>query len=179
MQTGFSCPTPLSNNSGCEPPVESWPHQVVGEIEMRSVRPFEASLWLLLLSICAADAGAIDGTALQELAKLNLTQAKLISDNTTVKCMVTPDLCDWQIHLYEGHAFSVLLPQAAAAQAATQALSTPAPEVFELSPQDSGSKIYIVAEVKPKPERRRRRKLRRRTAFNYFPKRRFALLVFQ
>ncbi|EDV35981.2 uncharacterized protein Dana_GF12745 [Drosophila ananassae] len=146
---------------------------------MRSVRPFEASLWLLLLSICAADAGAIDGTALQELAKLNLTQAKLISDNTTVKCMVTPDLCDWQIHLYEGHAFSVPLPQAAAAQAATQALSTPAPEVFELSPQDSGSKIYIVAEVKPKPERRRRRKLRRRTAFNYFPKRRFALLVFQ
>lgn len=179
MQTGFSCPTPLSNNSGWEPPVESWPHEVVGEIEMSSVQAFQDFLWLLLLSIFAVDAGAVGGTALQELTKLNLTQAKLISDNTTVKCTVIPDLCDWQLHLYEGHAFSVPLLQTAAPQATSPAPSTPAPEIFELSPQDSGLKVYIVAEVIPKPEQRRRRKLRRRTAFNYFPKQKFALLVFQ
>ncbi|KAH8279337.1 hypothetical protein KR026_006898 [Drosophila bipectinata] len=146
---------------------------------MSSVQPFQASLWLLLLSMCSSDAAAVEATALQGLTKLNLTEAKLISDNTTVKCMVTPDLCGWQLHLYEGHAFSVPLPQAAAPQATTQEPSMPATEVFELSPQDSGSRIYIVAEVKPKSERRRRRKLRRRTSFNYFSKQKYALLVFQ
>ncbi|KAH8280446.1 hypothetical protein KR018_007488 [Drosophila ironensis] len=163
---------------------------------MSSVHFFKTFSWLLLHSICMVQVGAappLPEESLQQLLQLDLSQAKLASDNATAKCIVTPDLCDWQLHLYEGHAFSAPLSPATTNPAPTVPASPspspspaaaplmPAPEVFHINPPDGGSQLFIVAEVERRREQaaRRKRKLRRRTTFNYSPKRKFVLLVFQ
>ncbi|XP_017024960.1 uncharacterized protein [Drosophila kikkawai] len=145
---------------------------------MSSVQAFKASPWQVLFTICLAvrwcTAGpVIHDDVLQDLKRLNLTQAKLIAENSTIKCSLTPNLCDWQLHLYEGHSFSAPLAPV------VQATAAPVRETFELTPPEAGPQLFIVAEVEPKPKRkvRHRRKLSRRTPFNYSSKHRFIWLV--
>ncbi|XP_017072791.2 uncharacterized protein LOC108109027 [Drosophila eugracilis] len=152
---------------------------------MSSDKAFRVSPWLVLISFFALAQWSkaiplLQDEALQELKDLNLTQAKLISDNSSAKCSLTPNLCDWQLHLYDGHAFSVPLVQAVQSTT-TQSPSKTGQELFGLTHQDSGMQLFIVAEVEPKSRRelRKKRKLRRRVTFNHLSKQKFVLLVVQ
>ncbi|KAH8258105.1 hypothetical protein KR038_005747 [Drosophila bunnanda] len=153
---------------------------------MSSVQAFRASAWIVVvLAICltarCCTAGpVINDGVLQDLRKLNLTQAKLVSDNSTLKCSLTPNLCDWQLHLYEGHSFSVPLSPV---ERGTVALKNPGPvrETFALTPSGGEPQLFLVAHVEPKPkkEMRHKRKLARQSPFNHSSKHRFILLVLQ
>ncbi|XP_016946798.1 uncharacterized protein LOC108022422 [Drosophila biarmipes] len=152
---------------------------------MSSDQAFRAFPWLVLLPCCfflqwCEAAPQIQDEVLQQLKELNLSQAKLIAANSTVKCTMTPSLCDWQLHLYEGHEFSVPLDQTVES-ITTKAPSNAGQEIFELTPQDSGLQLYIVAEIEPKSRRERRRKgkLRRPSTFNHLSKQKFVLLAVQ
>ncbi|XP_017051571.1 uncharacterized protein LOC108095146 [Drosophila ficusphila] len=152
---------------------------------MSSAQAFRVFTWLVLLVSCGLDrrcraAPQIQDEALQQLKQLNLAQAKLISDNSSAKCSLTPNLCDWQLHLYEGHGFSVPLNQAVES-ATTQKPSTTGQEIFELSHQNTGTQLFILAEIEPKFRRklRRKSKFRRRATVNHLSKPKFVLLVVQ
>ncbi|XP_016989467.1 uncharacterized protein LOC108051763 [Drosophila rhopaloa] len=138
-------------------------------------------LFCILARWCEA-APLLQDEALQQLGQLNLTQAKLIADNPSVKCSLTPNLCDWQLHLYEGHGFSVPLVQAVESPP-TRAPSKAGQEIFGLGHQDGGGQhqLFILADIEPKTRRklRRKRKLRRRVALNHLSKQKFVLLVVQ
>ncbi|XP_034480014.1 uncharacterized protein LOC117785865 [Drosophila innubila] len=64
--------------------------------------------WLTLLQV---DAAPGDDEALQQIPKLNHAQVALIAGNATARCKLIPELCSYQLHLFEGHAFSVQLSQ--------------------------------------------------------------------
>ncbi|KAH8255858.1 hypothetical protein KR032_001287, partial [Drosophila birchii] len=132
-------------------------------------------IFTICLSVrwCTASPVILDGV-LQDLKKLNLSQAKLVTDNATIKCSLTPNLCDWQLHLYEGHSFTVPLSPVVPGNAA-QKTKAPVQETFALTPPEDGPQLFIVADVetKPKKEMRHKRKLARRTPFNYSSKHRF------
>ncbi|XP_016928486.3 uncharacterized protein [Drosophila suzukii] len=152
---------------------------------MSSVQAFRAFQWLVFLPCCVflrwcEAAPQIQDEILQQLKELNLSQAKLIAANSTVKCSLTPNLCDWQLHLYENHRFSVPLVETVKSTP-TKAPPNAGQEIFELTHQDSGSQLFIVAEIEPKSRRewRRRGKLRRRPTFNHLSKQKFVLLVVQ
>ncbi|KAH8358245.1 hypothetical protein KR084_009080 [Drosophila pseudotakahashii] len=146
---------------------------------MSSVAALRAFPWLLLFLLRWSEAAPqpIQDEALQQLRQLDLSQAKLIAANSSAKCTLTPNLCDWQLHLYDGHAFSVPLVQAVESIPSS---TVPPPksgqEIFELTHPNSGSQLFILAEIEPKP---RRRKLRRRATFNHLSKQKFVLLVVQ
>ncbi|KAH8290461.1 hypothetical protein KR054_003302 [Drosophila jambulina] len=150
---------------------------------MSSVQDFRASPWQVVFTICLAAqwctaSPVIHDGVLQDLKKLDLNQAKLVADNSTLKCSLSPNLCDWQLHLYEGHSFTApLLPVVQGTEA--QKITAPVRETFGLTPPEAGPQLFIVAEVEPKPKRevRRKRKLARRTPFSYSSEHRFILLV--
>ncbi|XP_020806843.1 uncharacterized protein LOC110182992 [Drosophila serrata] len=144
----------------------------------------QASAWQVIFTICltvrwCTTSPVINDGVLQDLKKLNLSQAKLVADNSTIKCSFTPNLCDWQLHLYGGHSFSVPLQPVVDKTIAQK--TTTVRETFELTPPGAGPQLFLVAEVEPKPkkEMRRKRKLARQTPFNYLSKHRFILLVLQ
>ncbi|KAI8036895.1 uncharacterized protein LOC128256111 [Drosophila gunungcola] len=147
---------------------------------MCSVEGFRALFTFCILVLWCEAAPPIQDEALQQLRQLSLTQAKLIVDNSSAKCSLIPNLCDWQLHLYEGHVFSVPLIQP------MENPTTPAPskfnqEVFGLARQENGPQLFIVADVEPKSRRkvRGKRKLRRRFTLNHLSKQKFVLLVVQ
>ncbi|EDW58847.2 uncharacterized protein Dvir_GJ18722 [Drosophila virilis] len=68
-------------------------------------------LWLLLQLAIRSEAVAPPSLeALQQIPQLSYDQVALIADNATARCQLMPQLCDWQLHLYEGHPFQVELP---------------------------------------------------------------------
>ncbi|XP_017126302.1 uncharacterized protein LOC108145411 [Drosophila elegans] len=147
---------------------------------MCSVVGFRALFTFCILVLWCEAAPTIQDEALQQLRQLTLTQAKLIADNSSAKCSLTPNLCGWQLHLYEGHGFSVPLIQPVQ-NPTTRAPSNVAQEVFGLTRQENGPQLFIVADVEPKSRRkvRGKRKLRRRATLNYLSKQKFVLLVVQ
>ncbi|KQS62233.1 uncharacterized protein LOC26526045 [Drosophila erecta] len=154
---------------------------------MSSVQFFRSNPWIIVLQLCAflrwcEGAPVHQNEALQQLSQMNVTQANLIASNSTVKCSLTPNLCDWQLHLYEGHAFSVPLAQTMESTT-TRAppLPTAGQKMFELNHKVSGAQLFILAEIEPKSRRRlrRKRKLWRRATFNHSSKQKFILLVVQ
>ncbi|XP_043645401.1 uncharacterized protein LOC122614809 [Drosophila teissieri] len=154
---------------------------------MSSVQFFRSNPWIIFLQLCVLfrwceGAPVHQDEALQQLRVLNVTQASLIASNSTVKCSLTPNLCDWQLHLYDGHAFSVPLVQTMESTT-TQAppLPTAGQNIFELNHNVGGPQLFILAEIEPKSRRRlrRKRKLWRRATFNHSSKQKFILLVVQ
>ncbi|XP_016992933.2 uncharacterized protein [Drosophila takahashii] len=146
---------------------------------MSSVAAFRAFPWLLLLLLRWSEAAPqhIQDEALQQLRQLDLSQAKLIAANSSAKCTLTPNLCDWQLHLYEGHSFSVPLVQEVESKpSSTVSPPKAAQEIFELTQPNTEPQLFILAEIEPKS---RRGKLRRRATFNHLSKQKFVLLVVQ
>ncbi|XP_032572436.1 uncharacterized protein LOC116800620 [Drosophila sechellia] len=154
---------------------------------MSSVQAIRSYTWIVLFQLCVLfrrceGAPEHPDEALQPLRELNVTQANLIASNSTVKCQLIPNLCDWQLHLYEGHAFSVPLVQTVE----STTIRPPAPpmaglKIFELNHNVSGPQLFILAEIEPKSRRglRRKRKLLRRATFNHSSKQKFILLAVQ
>ncbi|XP_015039931.2 uncharacterized protein [Drosophila pseudoobscura] len=146
-----------------------------------------ASLWPLLPLFClvvrsSSATPALQEEALQQIPTLNLTQVQLIAGNASLRCSLIPELCDWQLHLYSGHHFSVPLSFAESTVSTTTlspmevvAASTPTEQVFSLAP------LRLVAQIEPKPRREKRgkRKLRRRSTFGILSKKQFVWLFFQ
>jgi len=143
--------------------------------------------WIILFQLCVLfrrceGAPVYPDETLQQIRKLNVTQANLIASNSTVKCNLIPNLCDWQLHLYEGHAFSVPLVQTVESTTTrSPALPIAGQKIFELNHNVSGPQLFILAEIEPKSRRelRRKRKLWRRATFNHLSKQKFILLVVQ
>ncbi|XP_034105390.1 uncharacterized protein LOC117568689 [Drosophila albomicans] len=143
---------------------------------------------VLAWSVVRVDA-TLDET-LQHIPKLSHAQVALIADNATARCKLTPELCDWQLHLYEGHAFSVQLPQdnnitnststttSPSTSSTTSTTSSPPvetkpiPVIFTVPGSDQSHKLLIYAQVerqqswtklgKSQRQRQRRRRRRRR-----------------
>jgi len=122
-----------------------------------------------VLQLDAAPTNAND-EALRQIPKLSHAQVALIAGNATERCKFRTELCDWQLHLYEGHAFSVQLPQnsnklnynkSVATTTTTTSLppveSKPIPVIFAVP----GHKLFIYAQVERRPNlaKTRRRKL--------------------
>ncbi|KAH8371169.1 hypothetical protein KR093_006361 [Drosophila rubida] len=127
---------------------------------------------------------------LQHIPKLSHAQVALIADNATARCELMPQLCDWQLHLYDGHAFSVQLPQRDSSKSNNAASSTstsstsstttttsspllenePTPVIFAVPSSDQGHKLLIYAQVERqqswtklgKSQQQRQRQRRRR-----------------
>ncbi|TDG48902.1 hypothetical protein AWZ03_004586 [Drosophila navojoa] len=72
---------------------------------------FPLLLPLLLLLVVRSRAETPDAAHLQQIPQLSHEQLALIAGNATARCQLVPQLCDWQLHLYEGHAFQVSLPE--------------------------------------------------------------------
>ncbi|KAH8373107.1 hypothetical protein KR009_011895 [Drosophila setifemur] len=140
---------------------------------MSSVQASLASPWLIVIHFAILPwlyqaAPMLHDADLQQLTKLNLIQAKLITNNSTAKCSLTPFFCDWQLHLYEGHTFSVPLAQTVVSTTSMAPPISRDPEIFDLTSLQSGAQLFIVAEVEPKKRQvlRAKRKHRRRTTGN-------------
>ncbi|EDW08211.1 uncharacterized protein Dmoj_GI19840 [Drosophila mojavensis] len=65
----------------------------------------------LLLLVVHSRAETQSAAHLQQIPQLSHEQVALIAANATARCQLVPQLCDWQLHLYEGHAFQVSLPE--------------------------------------------------------------------
>ncbi|KAM8711312.1 hypothetical protein ACLKA7_000452 [Drosophila subpalustris] len=90
---------------------------------------------LLTWSYLEAKAAPLsDEVALRQIPKLSHGQVALIAGNATARCQFIPQLCDWQLQLYEGHAFSLQLPQTSnnnnnVASTTTTTTTTSSPQV--------------------------------------------------
>ncbi|BFG06098.1 uncharacterized protein DMAD_04686 [Drosophila madeirensis] len=124
----------------------------------------------------------IQKEALQQIPKLNLTQVQLIAGNASLRCGLIPELCDWQLHLYSGHPFSVPLSFGETTVSSTTTTQSPK-DVVAASTEEVFSlpSLLLVAQVEPMPrrEKRRKRKLRRRPTFGLLSKKQFVWLFFQ
>ncbi|EDV90334.1 GH11316 [Drosophila grimshawi] len=67
---------------------------------------------LLIQVIIRCEAAPIPNViaALQQIPKLSYGQLSVLDANSMARCNLIPQLCDWQLHLYEGHSFSVHMP---------------------------------------------------------------------
>jgi len=124
-----------------------------------------------VLQLDAAPTTNTNDVALSQIPKLSHAQVALIAGNATERCKFRTELCDWQLHLYEGHAFSVQLPQnsnnknknnkSVATTTTTTSLppveSKPIPVIFAVP----GHKLFIYAQVERRPNlaKTRQRKL--------------------
>ncbi|KAH8260963.1 hypothetical protein KR044_001113 [Drosophila immigrans] len=128
---------------------------------------------------------------LHQIPQLSHDQVALIAGNATARCKLTPELCDWQLHLYEGHAFSVQLPQhnnnggnnstSTTSTSSTTTTTTtttraplvetePIPIIFAVPGSDPSHKLLIYAQVErrqswtklSKSQRQRQRRRRQR-----------------
>lgn len=137
---------------------------------------------LLLLTGCLFVEGiAIESNIepLQQIPQLSYGQLVLIANNATARCSLMPQLCNWQLHLYDGHAFRVELPQHVATstastitkESATIATSTTkvpqmepqlAPLIFAVPGLDNPQQLLIYAQVEREPRPKRGRSRRRR-----------------
>lgn len=137
---------------------------------------------LLLLTSCLIVEGIATEShiePLQQIPQLSYGQLVLIASNATVRCNVMPQLCNWQLHLYDGHAFSVELPQHVATSTAstitkesttTTTSTTKAPKIepqlapliFAVPGLDNPQKLLIYAQVEREPRPKRGRSRRRR-----------------
>ncbi|XP_030560507.1 uncharacterized protein LOC115762447 [Drosophila novamexicana] len=128
-------------------------------------------LWLLLQLAKRSDAIAPSGIeALQQIPQLSYDQVALIAGNATARCQLMPQLCDWQLHLYEGHPFQVELPSSQGAVGEqVEVVTRPAAGTSTASPDlsllsfavpgiNNNHELLIYAQVetvsKPKPKRR-------------------------
>ncbi|KAH8410986.1 hypothetical protein KR222_004914, partial [Zaprionus bogoriensis] len=129
--------------------------------------------WLLLLLLTLFGSLFDRGTAvlphveaLQQIPQLNQSQLALIAQNATARCNLWPQLCAWQLHLYEGHAFSVQLPHNVATSpestTSTTSPTTEAPSavplIFTVPGLQNTQQLLIYAQVEPKRGRTRRRR---------------------
>ncbi|SPP73806.1 uncharacterized protein LOC117591975 [Drosophila guanche] len=156
-------------------------------VQIAFLWPLLPFLWLVALSSSAMT--TTQKEALQQIPKLNLTQVQLIAGNASLRCGLIPELCDWQLHLYSGHPFSVPLSfgestVSTPATITTTTTTTQSPkDVVVASTEEVFSlpSLLLVAQVEPKPrrEKRRKRKLRRRRTFCLLSKKQFVWLFFQ
>ncbi|KAL7735330.1 hypothetical protein ACLKA6_015718 [Drosophila palustris] len=117
------------------------------------------SLPLLTWSNLQAEAAPLnDEVALRQIPKLSHGQVALIAGNATARCKFIPQLCDWQLQLYEGHAFSLQLPQTNnnnynnVASTTTTTTTTSSPQVESVSNSvifavPGQNKLFIYAQV--------------------------------
>ncbi|EDW85919.1 uncharacterized protein Dwil_GK22886 [Drosophila willistoni] len=126
-------------------------------------------LCLALVYLVASSRGHGDEAfaGLKQIPTLNLTQVTLIAENATARCNLIPNLCNWQLHLYGGHAFSVPLKQEEQKKAMEKEIIKPKPTrtVFTLSLPDDSKELLFYADIEPKSramEKRRKRRLRPR-----------------
>ncbi|XP_034652818.1 uncharacterized protein LOC117891447 [Drosophila subobscura] len=151
-----------------------------------------ASLWPLLpffwpVALSSSAMTTIQKEALQQIPKLNRTQVQLIAGNASLRCGLIPELCDWQLHLYSGHPFSVPLSfgesTVSSSSSSTNTTTQSPKDVVAASTEEVFSlpSLLLVAQVEPKPrrEKRRKRKLRRRPTFGLLSKKQFVWLFFQ
>lgn len=126
-------------------------------------------LLLLLLASCLFVEGSTEGSylePLQQIPQLSYAQLSLLASNATARCSLMPQLCNWQLHLYEGHGFPVELPTSTVGTSSTTSTTVapqmPAPLIFAIPGLNNPQQLLIYAQVEPETPRPKRGRSRRR-----------------